>query len=67
MLVEGVFAAAIAEVAVPLVPIGAIELLAEEELDAPPSSLLMEISCCRLLTPTNCWMYAFGSVGWVGS
>jgi hypothetical protein len=28
---------------------------------------LIEISCCRLFTPTNCVIYAFGSVGWVGS
>jgi hypothetical protein len=27
----------------------------------------MEINCCKLFTPTIWLMYAFGSVGWVGS
>jgi hypothetical protein len=27
----------------------------------------MEINCCRLFTPTSWLMYAFGSVGCVGS
>jgi hypothetical protein len=28
---------------------------------------LIPISCCKLFTSTICVMYAFGSVGWVGS
>src|SRR5690242_13226718 len=41
------------------------------DVGVPPDGgvrfLLIEISCCRLLTPTSCWIYAFGSVGCVGS
>jgi hypothetical protein len=29
--------------------------------------LLIPINCCKLFTSTICVMYAFGSVGWVGS
>ena len=39
----------------------------EPPVSTEVSPWLIEISCCRLFTPTNWLIYAFGSVGCVGS
>jgi hypothetical protein len=48
-----------------VLPVALVAVLAAESRLVIP--VLIWINCSRLFTPTSCVMYAFGSVGWVGS